>query len=325
MSRPGVPTRQDIRQLARMAFWGLVVGFLPQKHWRRLHSALFKLGSVGKRARALKPALPTVHAYREALGADAVECPEAEAEDVLFCGLEDMLCILREYWPGGWQPKFQVRGLEHVAAALARGNGAVLWVAGQRNRLGWKKALHQVGLSVAHLSSRAHGLSATPFGRRYINPLCTNVESRFVERVLIGASGQVAGIRRLRERLAANELVSVHDAGTGGMVRVPFLSGTRSFYVGAPSIAFAAGAALLPLFPIGPVGDRWVIEIGPPIEPPSGCSRQQAVASMTQDFSRQLAERVRTHPQRWFWEGWSAARPVTTEQIDSDGRHASAR
>ncbi len=39
-----------------------------------------------------------------------------------------ILQLLRDLRPGDWRPEIRLAGLEHVEAALGRGNGAILWV-----------------------------------------------------------------------------------------------------------------------------------------------------------------------------------------------------
>jgi lauroyl/myristoyl acyltransferase len=138
---------------------------------------------------------------------------------------------------------------------------------------------------------------------------------------VIEHGGEVNAIRRVRERLARNEVVSIQDSGSGKTIELPFLAGYRSFHVGAPSIALASGAALLPLFTVREGGDGFLVDIGPPIEVPAAARRAQAVEMMTREFARQLAEHVRVHPECWHWGRWSPARTsaVASSPAETDG------
>ena len=305
-----MPTAADIALTAKLLAWSLIVGIVPRKHWRAVHRALSGRWSAKKRQRLLADCGATVNAFEQALGRHQPELHEAKARDVLCNRLEDTLFVLREYWPGGWNPKLRLEGLERLEEALARGRGVLFWVAGTHNRLGWKKALHSAGIRNAHLSRPEHGFSESAFAVRYLNPVCTNVESRFVERIVIDSGGEVGAVRRLRKRLQANQVVSVQDTGKGSTMEVPFLSGFRSFYVGAPSIALRSGAALLPLFTLGEIGDEFVVEIGREIAAPQGEDGERALELMIRDFAQQLGQRVQEHPERWFWQGWTPGEPA---------------
>jgi lauroyl/myristoyl acyltransferase len=312
------PTRKDLKLLARIAVFGLLAGLVPQDRWRSALGLLAKLWTPAKRRRVLEKIAREVDIFETALGAAAPGSRLAKATNVIFTHQEDMLAVLKDGLPGGWQPKLAVRGTEHLAAALQRGRGAVLWVALQRYRLAWKMALHRAGIHVAHLSRPEHGFSSTAFGIRWLNPLCTRVESRYVERVVIDSGGEIAALRGLRQKLRRNEIVSIQDSGSSGRtIEVPFLAGYWSFFIGAPSIALASGAALLPLFPLREDDATFVAEIGPEIRAPEGASRDAAIAAMTREFARGLAEHARARPEHWSWGRWS---PMTIVGAGTEAR-----
>jgi lauroyl/myristoyl acyltransferase len=301
-----VPAVQDLKLLARLIAYGLVAGLTPQTYWPRLVGLSSMFWSQNQRRRAEEPLAKVVDTFERALErADPALRPE-RMDDVLYAFREDTLCILKEYWPGGWNPKLHVEGVQRITAALKIGKGVVLWIATQQNRLAWKKALHRAGVRVAHVSRIEHGFSETDFGIRYLNPICTNVESRYEERVVIGRGEEKSVIRRVYERLARNEVVSIQDTGKGRTIEVPFLTGYRSFFVGAPSIALSSGATLLPVFPVREGEGRFSIKVGPAIEAPATDSRTGAVETLTREFARQLAEHVRVQPEQWYWRPFDA-------------------
>lgn len=295
-----MPTAADLKMVARLLAWSAIAGLVPERRWQAvLRACSPRLGEVRKK-RILRDSRESALKIEHALGA------ETDPEDVLFEHQADTLCILKDRWSGGWKPRLEVRGLEHVEAAQAAGRGAVLWVALQYNRLAWKKGLHQAGLRVSHLSRPEHGFSETEFGQQRINPFCTRVEERYVDRVVLEPGAEVKALRALRQLLGANRIVSIQDSGRGAKtVTVPFLNGSRSFFTGAPTLAFSSGAALLPLFTLREEDGSWIIEIGPSIEAPPGASRTAAVTAMTGEFAAMLERHVRRSPERWDWSRWT--------------------
>jgi hypothetical protein len=80
----------------------------------------------------------------------------------------------------------RLRGLEHLAPALACGRGAILWTAdfpaaGEATKI----ALSRAGWPLAHLSRIEHGFSKSRYGIRVLNPLRVRFEKRYLaERIL---------------------------------------------------------------------------------------------------------------------------------------------
>ena len=168
-------------------------------------------------------------------------------------GYETTLQVLRDYRPGGWRPKIQVLGREHIEHALEGGRGAILWVPPFLfSDLVTKMGLHQAGFAVSHLSLVTHGYSTTRFGVLFLNKLRTKVEDRYLrERILISPEARTSALRALRQRLRENGIVSL-TASTFGhrIIELPFLNGVLRLANGAPSLAVSSEAPLLPVFTV---------------------------------------------------------------------------
>lgn len=176
------------------------------------------------------------------------------------------LQMLRCHRFGSWRPRIAFEGREHVERALAAGRGGILWVAPfVFSDLVTKMALHRQGLSVSHLSRPQHGLSPTPFGQRFFNPLWTSVERRYLgERLVMVGEGSRA-LRDLILRLRENRLVSISVGVEGARRRsLPFLGGTLNLADGAARLARRSGAALLPVFTVRVADGSFVTTVEAP-------------------------------------------------------------
>lgn len=311
----GLPTIGDIRLLARIALYALLVGVVPQRGWRRALAIVQGPWDALRHKQLAATVAPDIDALTQALApADGVDrCTRIKRS--LYTHREDLLCLLRDYWPGRWRTKFELRGADRVHDGLSRGKGVILWVGLTHNRLGWKKALHENGIQVGHLSRSDHGFSVTAFGQRYINPICTRIEERYVERIVIPPNGEAATVRRLLKRLAHNGVVSIQDAGMGRSLELPFLNGYRSFFLGPPNIAFTSGATLLPAFPFRESDGSFGMTIGTAIQPPAGVPKAAAVEAMAREFARQLSDQAAAFPEFWNWRLWSPTPKHSAERM----------
>lgn len=299
--------RQDLTTIARLLALGLVAGCVPERFWVSFREGLSRLPRPrsGHQARSGDLLLTRIERLMSDGAGIPVEWRERARRTRQYNKYEDTLFILKEYWPGGWKPELRVVGLEHINTALKAGNGAVLWVGHfAASRLAWKKALHESGVAITHLSDSKHGFSRTPFGMRYINPVCTRVEKRYLrERVQLVPNGQVKAMRRLRSCLGENAVISITDLPfSRNTIQAPFLGVTRPFAPGAPALALAAGARLLPVFPIRTGDKAFEIIVEPAIVPPTGGSKTIAVSAMAHEYAARLERYVKKRPEAW--DGW---------------------
>jgi len=190
--------------------------------------------------------------------------------------------LLRQYLLPHRRPPVRLRGREHVAAALARGRGAILWVAPTvYASLFVKMAFAAEGFRVHHLSRWSHGPSRSLLGSRLLNRIYTRIEDRHLEaRVMIlPGRSPLAATRTLRRLLEANALVSITVIGTGDRVlRVPLRGHVMTVAQGAPRLALASGAALLPVF-CARRGDVVETRVSPPLALPSGPADRAVAAA----------------------------------------------
>jgi lauroyl/myristoyl acyltransferase len=199
-----------------------------------------------------------------------------------------------------------VAGRHHLAAALEAGRGAILWGMSFGGAWAPKSALHQVGVPLVHLSGETHGAPepVTRLGLRRVAPFQVRAESPYLaDRVVIGPSSMIAGLRRLGPHLRANRCVWIGGEGEVGRTAVPasLLGLERRFPTGAPSLALHSGSPLLPvrIQRLGPWSYRLVFEQPIDLEPAS--RRQAWAAEAIRRFALSIERAVLDHPADWNW------------------------
>ena len=231
--------------------------------------------------------------------------PSEILEQSIAGHVEEYLQVLREHRPGAWHPPMRLEGQEHLALALREGRGAVLWVGHfSFASLVAKKALHAAGISVAHLSHPSHGYSRTRLGMRFLNPIRAAVEARYVrDRVLLALDGSTAAVRDLRRRLKRNEVVSITVRERAQRpIMVPFLDGTIRLATGAPDLAYASKAPLLPVFTVRDPNGVYRVIIDRSIEIPRDLPRRDASEAVLRNYVDRLTPIVQAYPGQW--RGW---------------------
>lgn len=287
---------RDLGILTRLPLWLAVAWGLPQARWPTL--ARYLAGA--------NPALPgRIRACDPGPGFDA----EAIAAALEANRVEHSFQYLRDYRPGGWRFPVALEGLEHLAEARAAGRGVVLWMAHfVFHGLAAKKLLAGRGFRVHHLSRPEHGYSKTAFGIRVLNPVRRRVEDRYLaSRILITGAGRETLGARLRALLAAGEIVSITAGAWEGrrVAHVPFLGGRYPLATGAPFLAHAEGAALIPVFCWrGAATDGGLtLRVGRPIPAPREADRTQAIEGALAAFMARHEAIVREAPGEW--RGWN--------------------
>jgi lauroyl/myristoyl acyltransferase len=249
----------------------------------------------------------TAKIVQAALGIDDQGRAVRIARDLRAAANELKTQSLKTWRPGGWHPQIVLDGEEHLTAALARGKGAVLWIAPFVFYSGSTKiALHAKGYAVSHLSSPLHGFSGTRYGIAFLNRILCVPEDRLIkERVVFDRNAPSTAMRRLMRALKAGEIVSIAAASTEGLetIEAPFFGGVIPVAVGAPRLAGLTGAPLLPVFAVREPDGTFRITIEAPIAlDPKQSSDRRCVAAAIEYF-RRLETWVRRYPEQW--RGWS--------------------
>ena len=293
-------TRQDRRFLLELPLLAAIATVVPEKHWRStcvgLERIKARLGwfSPGR----IRDGLTLLRGPADA-GEDALRVAAARSEHHLQ--------ILREFF-WGWPAPLELQGAEHLADAAKYGRGAVLWVAHfSFNSLAAKKALHQAGFVVAHLSRPEHGFSTSRFGIAALNPMRVRTERRFLaERIIVERANPSTAMRRAQRHLLDNGLVSITaGAWEGALLATVTVGGAElELSTGAPGLAHVVGAPLLPVFTVRDEDTlKIAVIVGPPIALDRTVERKAAMADAAQRFADRLAPFVARYPLQWRdWE-----------------------
>jgi lauroyl/myristoyl acyltransferase len=206
-------------------------------------------------------------------------------------------------------PEFEIFGMQHLDAALEEGKGAVLWVAHfSFASLYTKMALSRAGYRVSHISRPEHGVSKSRFGIKYLNRFRCAAENRYLQHRIVHLRDKPEATREAAlAALGRNELLSITiGAWEGRHFASGELLGSRyKVSTGAPALAFAAAAPLLPVFTTR--DDRtgqYDVAVGAPLGKSARSTREDFVhASMLELFGRYEAA-IKKAPSQW--RGWSA-------------------
>ncbi len=289
---PALVGWRDIYLFAYVPAVALMSWLLPQRAWMNAAGRLARL------AHKLRPARAGLRARRMGLLLGIDDRDALFTEHLTHAHLARFE-LLRCYRPGGWRPATDLVGLEHVKRALQAGAGVVLWVTPMAHSdLVSKIALHRAGLSVVHLSRFEHGaFGRSRVGITLFNWISTRIEGRYVaRRAVIGRSGSAAALRQLAGHLRANGVVSLTVAGRGQRAHsVPFLNGGLRIAAGAPGLALATGAALLPVFTVRAADGRFVTTIEAPLK--VAPTRDRKLAEMA--LAAAYADLACAYARRW--------------------------
>ena len=285
---------KDLALLGSLASLAILAWCVPQRHWHRLSSSVAGMQPWRWRPDRLRgfeyvKACTRVH---PGLGADA--CARAHRANIYL----ERLLLLACYPSGHWRPEVRLDGCAQIEATLAAGKGAIFWVAPfVFSDLLTKVALHDAGLEVSHLSRYAHGFSATPFGERFLNPIRTSIEQRYLaERLVMTRQGSMTALRELSRRLHANRMLSMTAIGSARQLyRIPFLNGSIQMARGVPRLAIRTGAPVLPVFTGRDPDGAWLTIIEPPLVRRDEWEQEEAVKRLLLQYAALLEYYV----QRW--------------------------
>lgn len=277
---------------------------LPESWWGPLWRARLRLRLASRKA--------VRYAAKQMRGAAGIPAAAAtrHAEELRAAVHEMELQDLRAWRPGGWHPPMRLEGEEHLKAALAKGKGAILWLAPFVFNSGPTKiVIHEKGYRVSHLSSPKHGYSETKFGVGYLNKVRCIPEDRYLaQRVIFDRYAPSTAMRRLMRAVKAGEVVSIVAASTEGsdMIQAPIFGGRLPVAVGAPRLAGLTGAPVLPVFTVRDNG-VFRVAIEAPLSLPEGADNEARCVAAAAEFLGRSEPWIRRFPGQWrAWSKWRA-------------------
>jgi len=283
---------------------GLLAWMLPESAWWPLTRLLGRMNVATHPTRTKRQ---TAQITTLLAGTGAASDPHGVAVENWANDYEERFQYMRAWRPGGWTPKIDVVGSDHVCAALSRGRGTILWGGNfSFNALVGKMAMHRLGLAVSHFSRPGHGFSKTPFGVRYINALARRVEDSYLaNRLMVPEDETRIALQRMRDCLKNNSVVSF-TVGTKGRrtTSAAFLGGRITLATGPLAMASATGAALLPVHTLRVAPGHFEVTVGESLTA-SGSNTEGNCEAAAQAYADALAPLVRRDPGQW--RGWSLA------------------
>jgi lauroyl/myristoyl acyltransferase len=234
---------------------------------------------------------------------------------------EHHLQIMKSHQPSGWNPELVVEGRDYLEEALARGAGAVLWVAHFCfNALATKKALAQTGFKIWHMSRPEHGFSKSRFGIKVLNPVRVRAElPHLAGRIVINRGNPTKAKKSAEQLLRGNNIVSITAGAWEGrrIATVKLFNGTIELATGAPALADCCNAVLLPVFTVRDRGQIRII-IDRPIDIPANPDAMARLALMSQEFCNRLQPHVLSYPDQWRdWKKLKIAANTTHRELSA--------
>jgi hypothetical protein len=162
------------------------------------------------------------------------------------------LMVARELTGRGPDPRIDFDGEEGLRNALARGRGAIVWVADTYPRMiVAKRALWQAGFRPVQVSRVEHGFGTSQLAMRLINPLVLHAEDRYLAGRIVFAQGEEAEVtRRILRALSEGGLVLMTNNTYSGSVfmELPFgMAGYVSLPTATLNVAARHGVPLFSL------------------------------------------------------------------------------
>ena len=201
----------------------------------------------------------------------------------------------------------ELRGLDHLKNALAKGRGVILWESNSfGKRVLAKRVLHQNGFSVCQIHAQNHleGFrnSESWIAKNVIQPFFEDREKPFVKEILYLTSGDISFNRALFERLQRNAILCIAADGRQGhkFVPVQFLGQSALFSTGMISLAKLSVATILPLFCIQRGTEKAAVIIEAPIQIEASGDRERGLERSVKQYAGVLESYIRTYPEQYL-------------------------
>jgi predicted LPLAT superfamily acyltransferase len=173
-------------------------------------------------------------------------------------------------------------------------------------------ALKRAGIPLHHLSNWLHGLSNTRFAAKWLNPMVTAAENRYLAERIVRRPGFADSLVTLRKRLGDNKVIGVRASDGARMVLdLPFLAGRLSLATGPLELAMLTGAKILPMFVIETEPNVFEVQVGAEISLTRDGERKETIAKAAREYVRRLEPYVIAYPDRWT--GWDSQAHLARE------------
>lgn len=271
-----------------------------------LPSALWRWASRLSASTHLSIKKPNLASTAKVLNSENIEVSAHQlAHDLLSGNYLENIETMSEYFGYKGERNVVVEGAANVEQALESGRGVILWHSPFGGAaLFEKRAYKCAGLSVTHVRSNSHPYSSTDFGLRFLNPIRTRIENRYLGDVItLVPGGDRAAFKKMTGALQKNQVLSITAIGSGkNPIKIPFLGGQLVLALSVPSLAYATGAIVIPTATEIHSDQRYVIEFERPLEADYGLTKLEFRKALVEAYAARLEPRVREHP--GSWRGW---------------------
>jgi hypothetical protein len=293
-------TIRDILQLGKLLPFALIAWLFPPGYWRKVAMATSRIGKSDRCGPIYDYILGHKYSKSEITRISAKRRGYTRELKLQIFGLNGP-------WRS-WHPDILLNGEDYLRRALESGHGAILWVTETAfSTLIVKMALHNRGYRACQLSRPGHGFSGSSFGVRFLNPIWTRVENRYIaERVLIVGESAADALTVLRARLAENRIVIITVGPFAHkLAEVPFFRMELQLPTGPVRLALTTGAALLPVFAFTSDSGGFEVSIEEPLYPTDVPTSVENIAAA---YAKRLEPFVLKHPDQWSGWFWLAGR-----------------
>jgi KDO2-lipid IV(A) lauroyltransferase len=189
--------------------------------------------------------------------------------------------------------RVELRGEEHLHAALAGGRGALMLTLHLGN--------FEIAASVPPLCGVEFSVVGRPTGNRLLYRRIVEGRERTGTHV-IDRTGALRGmLRALRQGHLVGVLNDHYARRSRGGIFVPLFGVRCLTSAGLAMVALRTGAPVIPGYTV-PVGeDRFLVTWEPPLEIPRTGDRKRDVEEATARFNGALESIIRRHPEQWLW------------------------
>lgn len=203
-------------------------------------------------------------------------------------------CFLQVAQPDHVRKIVTVQGIEHLDAALAKGNGVIALGAHIGNFV-------LVGTRLGVEGYPFHSLFRIPSDPRIGTIICNYLPPRLHQQVIPSRPKRVA-VRQILTVLKRNEIVFIlGDNLKKGKVQTLFFGQRVSSPRGPVSLALRSGAAVVPLYLIRNYQGGLQLVIEPEMVLERNGRLSENITQNTRHFVRYLENLIRCYPDQWNW------------------------
>jgi lauroyl/myristoyl acyltransferase len=203
--------------------------------------------------------------------------------------------------------RVELRGLENLHNAIAKGKGVILWESNSfGKRVLAKRILHGNGVSVSQVHGQHHleGFhnSKSWIAMKVIRPFFENCERPFVKEIIYLPDSEFPFNRTFLERLKRNGILCIAADGRQGhkFILVRFLGHSAFFSTGMVSLAKLSGATILPLFCIQQDTEKAAVIIEAPIQIDVNGDRERGLERSVRQYAGLLESYIRRYPEQYL-------------------------